>query len=64
MEISRWENWITGSAVYMLKTQYLTPHSISISYVHFSHILPHKQTDKTKSGAFPGYKHYQFKHTF
>jgi hypothetical protein len=29
MEMSRWENWITGSAVRFLKTWHLTPHSFS-----------------------------------
>jgi hypothetical protein len=31
---------------------------------HFSHILPLEQTEETRSGTLPGYKHYQYKYTF
>jgi hypothetical protein len=32
--------------------------------VHYSHILPLKQTEEMKSGTLPGYRHYQYKQAF
>jgi hypothetical protein len=44
-----------------LKTQYLIPQFFFHQLCTLSHILPPKQTEETRSGTLPAYKHYQYK---